>query len=92
LAIAERIFASRGRGWDALRVAQGSAWSLFESQLTDELDSLVERGWVSRTVADHKRRLTAKGALLMAWKHCWPVRALLDRAQARASKKALEEA
>jgi len=46
--------------------------------------------WVSTSC--FIRQLTPKGALLMTWKLCWPVRSVLDRVQARASKNALEEA
>ena len=69
---------------------QGHAFATIESLLTKELDLLVNKGFISAKVINDERRLTPKGALLMTWKLCWPVKLFFNYNDIEFSKKALE--
>ena len=89
---ANRIFSLRGGERSPINIGLEPGWGLVESHLNQELDSLVERGWVSGVVRDGERRPTIKGALLMTWKLCWPVKTLLNWVDVRNAKNALDSA
>lgn len=57
--------------------------------LNEEQDRLIALGLLARTPRGGERRLTLKGATLLTWKLCWPVKVLLDRAD-RARARAVQ--
>jgi len=71
---------------------KGKEFSTIESFLTDEQNLLVNIGWVLPEAINNERQLTAKGAMLMAWKLCWPIKLWFNRRDISKSRKALENA
>ena len=69
---------------------RGCEFATIESLLTKELDFLVSKGFISSKIENEERRLTPKGAILMTWKLCWPVKLLFNYKDINFSKKALE--
>lgn len=65
-------------------------FEIVEKHLNKELDRLVELEWVSSRVEGGERSLTIKGAILMTWQLCWPVKVILGTLDERRSVKALK--
>ncbi|MFZ5757121.1 MAG: hypothetical protein ACOY3X_09475 [Pseudomonadota bacterium] len=92
LAAAMKIFAARGSGRQVSRYPLDEVWLAMEVWLDAELDALIAGGYVSETVQDGQRRLTVKGAILMTWKLCWPVKPVLARIDRASARQALARA
>lgn len=88
---AQRLIASQKPGIQHIGLEPGHEIETIERYLNEELDALVQTGWVSSRVAQGQRRLTFKGATLMTWKLCWPIKGLLDRADAARARRALRQ-
>lgn len=71
---------------------RGEEFSIIETHLNNELQSLISRGWVSKYVNKNERMLTLKGAILMTWKLCWPVKNILENKEVSFSARALNNA
>jgi hypothetical protein len=70
----------------------GEEFSVIESHLTDELLRLVSLGWVSKKVFNGERRLTVKGAILLTWQLCWPIKKVMSNKDEKLSNRALQNA
>ncbi|MET0027012.1 MAG: hypothetical protein ABW101_05195 [Candidatus Thiodiazotropha sp.] len=92
LQITDRLIGKYKTKSVAEALPQGEEFSIIEAHLNDEMAHLVEIGWVSPVVRDHERGLTFKGAVLMTWKMCWPVKILINKIDVNRSLSALENA
>lgn len=70
---------------------EGHEFELIEEHLNEEMQRLIDTGYVSRTVSNGERKLTIKGALLFTWKLCWPIKNYLGRRDETLSQKALRQ-
>ncbi|MDC0660922.1 hypothetical protein [Marinobacter sp. SS21] len=71
---------------------RGHEFPTIEDHLTDELKLLISKGWVSSKVNNEFRKLTIKGAILMTWQLCWPVKLWFISRDLSQSKRALDNA
>ena len=70
----------------------GAEISTIEACLDEEVETLIAMGWVSEKTKNNEHRLTIKGAALMTWKLCWPVKKVLERKEESFSRSALNNA
>ncbi len=92
LNIAHKLISAHKTGAEKISFDKSHEFSTIESHLTDELNLLISKGWVSSNISNNERRLTIKGAILMTWQLCWPVKNLLNNRDISLSEKALENA
>lgn len=92
LEAAKRLFAARRHARTPRQVAVEDGWSTVEDVLNAEQEALCRKGWIAESTDGRERRLTAKGALLMTWKHVWPIKQLLNARDIRAARNALNAA
>jgi hypothetical protein len=70
----------------------GAEISTIEAHLDEEVQTLIAKGWVSEKLVNDEHRLTIKGAALMTWKLCWPVKKVLERNEESIARNALNNA
>jgi len=92
LEVAERIMSARKPGRAPLPLIQEEEFKTIEDHLNLELDRLIDLGWISSKVVDGKRGLTIKGAIIMTWKLCWPVKSALNKIDLTRSRRVLSGA
>jgi len=90
LDVAERIIKTRNSKAEPVAMVDGKEFEAVESHLNEELDRLIKLGWVSSRLFGGERRLTMKGAVLMTWKMCWPIKFILNQRDVRRSMKVLK--
>ena len=92
LEMTEKIIRIRKPKAEALAMVEGKEFETIENHLNDEMDRLVRLGWVSSRSHDNEHKLTLKGAVLMTWKMCWPIKFILNKFDARRSVNVLKNA
>ena len=75
-----------------IELEPGSEFQIIESHLNDEVQHLIEIDWVSPRQRGDSYHLTIKGALLMTWKMCWPIKSFINKADIKRSESALRNA
>lgn len=70
----------------------GSEFQTIENHLNDEVQHLIEVGWVSSKQHGNNYHLTIKGAVIMTWKLCWPIKLFINSADVKRSEMALQNA
>ncbi|MCP4401511.1 MAG: hypothetical protein GY801_29965 [bacterium] len=70
----------------------GSEFQTIENHLNDEVQHLIKIGWVSPKQHGQSYHLTIKGAVIMTWKMCWPIKGFLNNADVKRSETALRNA
>ena len=68
-----------------------SEFQTIENHLNDEVQHLIEVGWVSPKQQNGCYHLTPKGAAIMTWKMCWPIKQFINKADIERSLSALNE-
>lgn len=89
LEIAERLMHKYKVGIPVKPMPTGEEFAIIEAHLNEEMHQLIERGWVSAQASADGRQLTLKGAILMTWKMCWPLKQIIDKNDIARSMKAL---
>ncbi len=92
LGAAQKLAGSKVNTAGELTIERGLEFAAVESNLNEELSFLMSKGWVSKKSVGDKRSLTLKGALLMTWQLCWPVKLFLNSRDVKSSMKALDNA
>jgi len=92
LAIADKIIRIRKRHQIAVPMVEGKEFETIEQHLNKELERLVHLGWVSSKPTENGFKLTPKGAVLMTWKMCWPIKSIISAIGMYRSKKVLSGA
>lgn len=89
LAVTEKLINRYKSKCTAKPMVNGKEFATIEDHLNDELKHLIDTGWVSPNSDGHEHRLTLKGALLMTWKMCWPIKSLINNSDIKRSIDAL---
>lgn len=92
LAIADKIISVRKRHQIAVPMEEGKEFETIEQHLNEELKRLIHLGWVSSKLTENGYNLTPKGAVLMTWKMCWPIKSIISAIDSYKSKKVLSGA
>lgn len=70
----------------------GAEISTIEAYLDEEVQTLIAMGWVSKEAQNSEHNPTIRGAALMTWKLCWPVKKILERKEESFARNALNSA
>jgi len=70
----------------AVPLRDGTEFAQVAATLNDELQQLINRGYVASDARNGQRSLTLKGALLFAWKSLWPWRYFRQRLEEKQTK------
>lgn len=92
LVIAEKIISIKKKQQTPISMVEGKEFETIEKHLNEEHDRLINLGWVSSKPDGNKYRLTPKGAVLMTWKMCWPIKSIIGAIGSYKSKKTLSGA
>lgn len=90
LALAEKAIAIKKGPRVAASMDEGEEFAIIEKHLNEETQHLIDLGWVSARPVGDAYRLTPRGAILMTWKLCWPVKAILGAIDSYRSRRLLQ--
>jgi len=65
---------------------EGNEFGAIETFLNEELQFLIQRGWLSSKERNNQYHLTLKGAVLLTWQLCFPVKQFLSYKDSKYSR------
>lgn len=92
LSITHKLISRYKRDCFPIALEPGSEFQTIENHLNDEVQHLIEIGWVSPKQHGESYHLSIKGAVLMTWKMCWPIKVFINKADVKRSEAALRNA
>ncbi len=92
LSITEKLIGQYKSNCVPKPLVSGHEFQTIEDHLNEEVQHLIDTGWVSPTPFEGEYRLTIKGAILMTWKMCWPIKGIINRMDVNRSIAALKGA
>lgn len=92
LNVMDKIIEVRKPSSTPLGMEEGSEFETIENHLNDEHRRLIDIGWVSPVIVNGEHRLTILGALIMTWKMCWPIKAIINKIDILKSHNVLKSA
>lgn len=69
--------------------AARNEFTIIENHINDEVQHLIEFGWVFPKPKGESYCLTVKGIMLMTWTLCWPIKMFVSKVDISRSEKAL---
>lgn len=92
LDITEKLIRRYKSDCSPIALEPGTEFQTIENHLNDEVQHLIEIGWVSPKQNGKSYHLTIKGAVIMTWKMCWPIKMFINKADIKRSEMALRNA
>ena len=92
LEITEKLIGRYKSDCAPIALEAGTEFQIIENHLNDEVKHLIEIGWVSPKKSGKNYNLTVKGAVIMTWKMCWPIKMFINKADIKRSEIALRNA
>lgn len=92
LLITEKLISSYKSDCLTVALKAGTEFQAIEDHLNDEVQHLIDIGWASPKQQGDHYHLTMKGAVIMTWKMCWPIKMFINKADIKRAEEALKNA